>query len=256
MDGNGAISVGAPIGVQLMTRHDVFDSFVSGFAAVSIGTVVLSMLGTVTAIFIPPVAPPGGARMPFMHVAGRVAPFGAGLALATIGFGAIGAFAVLDFQEKGWVGSEFVLTGFGAAYVFTRIVFGGWPDHFGGARVAAWSLLVECVGQVIMWLAPEPTIAFAGAILTGVGFALVFPSFGIEAVKRIPPANRGAALGPYVAFFDVGFGLAGPITGIFASVFGYPSVFAAGALGAAAAILVARRPPGEYRRHQAHGVEI
>jgi hypothetical protein len=49
--------------------------------------------------------------------------------------------------------------------------------------------------------------------------------------------------GPMWPFFDIGFGLAGPITGIAASVFGYPSVFAAGALGAAAAILVARRQP-------------
>ena len=117
--------------------------------------------------------------------------------------------------------------------MFTRLVFGGWPDRFGGARVAAWSLLVECLGQLMLWLAPQPAIAFAGTILTGIGYALVFPSFGIEAMKRVPPASRGAALGAYAAFFDLGFGLAGPTTGLLAGAFGYPSVFAAGALGAA-----------------------
>jgi MFS family permease len=130
------------------------------------------------------------------------------------------------------------LTAFGVAYVFTRMIFGGWPDRFGGARVAAWSLLVECAGQLILWLAQTPAMAVVGAILTGDGFSLVFPSLGIEAVKHVPPASRGAALGAYVAFFDIGFGLAGPITGIIAGALGYPSVFAA---SAALALLAARR---------------
>ena len=85
----------------------------------------------------------------------------------------------------------------------------------------------------MLWLAPQPAVAFAGTILSGIGYALVFPSFGIEAMKQVPPASRGAALGAYAAFFDIGFGLAGPTTGLLAGAFGYPSVFAAGAFGAA-----------------------
>jgi MFS family permease len=232
-----AIAFGSPIGVRLMAHQGAAE----GFAAVAVGIVVCSMLATAIAAFIKNVARHEGDRLPFKSVIGRVAPFGTGLALATVAFGAIGTFAALDFQSKGWSGAGFALTGFGVAYVFTRIVFGGWPDRFGGARVATWSLLIECAGQVMLWLAPAPAIALLGAILTGAGFSLVFPSFGIEAVKRVPPASRGAALGAYVAFFDIGFGLAGPITGIIAGALGYPSVFAAGAVGAAAALLASRR---------------
>jgi len=231
-----AIAFGSPIGVQLMTRQGA----PGGFAAVAAGTIVCSMLATGIAAFMPPVVPHGGERLLFMSVVGRVAPFGAGLALATVAFSAIGTFAALDFQSQGWTGAGFALTGFGAAYIFTRLVFGGWPDRFGGVRVAAWSLLVECAGQVMLYLAAVPVMAFAGAILTGIGFSLVFPSFGIEAVRRVPPASRGAALGAYVAFFDIGFGLAGPITGVVAGALGYPSVFAAGALGTLIAMLAAR----------------
>jgi len=238
-----AIAAGAPIGVELMRPQGT----VAGFAAVSLGMIVFSIVATIGGGVIAPVAPHAGERLPFMKVVGQVAPAGAGLALATIAFGALGAFAALDFQHQGWPGAGFALTGFGVAYVSTRLGFGGWPDRFGGARVAAWSLIVECVGQVMLWLASQPEVAFAGTILTGVGYALVFPSFGIEAVKRVPPASRGAALGAYVAFFDVGFGLAGPTTGFIAGTFGYPSVFAVGALGAAAAILVASRWRGGAR---------
>jgi MFS family permease len=234
-----AIAFGSPVGVRLMAHQGA----AGGFAAVAAGIIVCSLLATAIAAFTRNVARHEGERLPFTSVIGRVAPFGAGLALATIAFGAIGTFAALDFQSKGWSGAGFALTGFGGAYIFTRMIFGGWPDRFGGARVAAWSLLIECAGQVMLWLAPLPAMAFVGAILTGVGFSLVFPSFGIEAVKHVPPASRGAALGAYVAFFDIGFGLAGPITGIIAGALGYPSVFAAGAVGAALALLASLRAP-------------
>jgi MFS family permease len=232
-----AIAVGAPIGIQLMTLQGAL----GGFAAVALGTIVFSMLAGALAIFVAPMPPHGGKRLSFLSVVGLIAPAGAGLALATVGFAALGAFAALDFQHQGWSGAGLALTGFGLAYIVTRMIFGNWPDRFGGARVASWSLAIECVGQVLLWLAPGPAVAFAGAILTGIGFSLVFPSFGIEAVKRVPPASRGSALGAYAACFDVGFGLGGPVTGIIAGAFGYPSVFAAGALGTIAALLAARR---------------
>jgi predicted MFS family arabinose efflux permease len=231
-----AIGFGAPIGVRLMDYQGV----AGGFAAVAAGIVVCSVLATAIAAFAKNGERHHGERLPFRRVVGRVAPFGAGLALATIAFGAIGAFAALDFQSKGWNGAGLALAAFGAAYVFTRMVFGGWPDRFGGARVAGWSLAIECAGQLVLWLAPAPEVAIVGAILTGAGFSLVFPSLGIEAVRHVTPASRGAALGAYVAFFDIGFGVSGPITGAIAGTLGYPWVFAAGAVCAAAALLASR----------------
>jgi predicted MFS family arabinose efflux permease len=236
-----AVAAGAPIGISLMKYHGA----VSGFAAASVAMIVFSLLTLPATAYVAPVAPQGGERLAFLKVVGRVLPSGTGLALATVGFGAIGAFAALDFQNRGWPGAAFVLAAFGVAYIATRLAFGGWPDRFGGARVAAWSLLVEACGLAMMWLAPMPAFAFAGAVLAGIGNALVFPSFGVEAVKRVPPASRGAALGAYVAFFDVGFGLGGPINGYFAGALGYPSVFAFAALGAAIAIVATR----QTRRH-------
>jgi predicted MFS family arabinose efflux permease len=232
-----AIAAGAPLGITLMKYQGAF----GGFAAASMAMIVFSLLTVPAAAYVVPVAPQGGERLAFLRVVGRILPAGMGLALATLGFGAIGAFAALDFQNRGWPGAGFVLATFGVAYIATRLAFGGWPDRFGGARVAAWSLLVEACGLAMLWLAPMPAVAFAGAVLTGVGNALVFPSFGVEAVKRVPPASRGAALGAYVAFFDVGFGLGGPINGYFAGALGYPSVFAVSALGAAIAIVATRR---------------
>jgi MFS family permease len=227
-----AIAAAAPIGLRLIS---------GGFGPVALVAAALAIPAAGLAIVLAPVAPAGGERLPFFEVARRIAPFGSGLALATIGFGAIAAFAAIDFQSKGWNGASLALGNFGVAYVVTRLLFGHWPDHFGGARVATWSLAIECVGQTLLWLAPSPPVAIAGAALTGAGFSLVFPSFGIQAVRQVPPASRGSALGAYVAFFDIGVGASGPLTGWIAGTFGYSSVFVAGTLAAASAICIARR---------------
>jgi MFS family permease len=230
----GAVAIGAPLGIWLMTglTH-------GGPAVVALAAIACALLATLTGVLIAPLAPHRGERLPFLAVAGRIAPFGAGLTLATLGFGAIAAFAALDFQTKGWSGAGFALGGFGTAYILTRVVLGHLPDRFGGARVAFYSLIIEACGQTLLWLAPAPAVAFIGAIMTGAGFSLVFPSFGIEAVKQVPPANRGSALGAYAAFFDLGFALAGPVTGLIAGALGYPPVFAAGAVCAIVAVLPA-----------------
>lgn len=231
-----AIAVSAPIGLQLMTNA----YFINGFADLALGTLFFAILATMLGAIVHGIAPHGGERLPFFRVAWRIAPFGAGLALATIGFGALAGFAALDFQAKGWPGAGFALACFGIAYIATRLIFGGWPDRFGGARVAAGSLVVECAGLLMLWLAPGPALALTGAILTGIGFALVFPSFGIEAVKRAPPASRGAAVGAYAAFFDIGIASGGPFAGLIAGTFGYPATFAASALGTILALAACR----------------
>src|SRR5262249_23519328 len=96
-----AIAFGSPIRLRLMAPEGPG----GGFAAVAAGIIVCSVLATAIAIFIKDVARHEGERLPFTSVIGRVAPFGAGLALATIAFGAIGTFAALDFQSKGWSGA-------------------------------------------------------------------------------------------------------------------------------------------------------
>src|SRR5437870_5351043 len=47
-----------------------------------------------------------------------------------------------------------------------------------------------------------------GAALTGFGYSLVYPGFGVKAVRRVPPQSRGLAMGAYTVFLDVGLGSA------------------------------------------------
>ena len=120
-----------------------------------------------------------------------------------------------------------------------RVLLGHLPDRIGGYRVARWSLALEAVGQLMLWAAPNEAVALAGSLVTGLGCALVFPALGVEALKNVLPANRGSAMGAFVAFLDIAYGVSGAAAGIIAGQFGYAAVYLLGTgcalLGAAMA---------------------
>jgi MFS family permease len=227
----GALALGAPLGSALDARV--------GFVGMSVVAALAPLLGLGAAFVVRPVKPVGGARLPFHRVAKMIGLPGAGLALCALGFGAIAAFATLFFDEHAWPHSALAMTAFGAAFVLARLLFGGLPDRFGGARIAAASAAVATLGQLGLWFASSGTMAVAAAALTGLGFSLAFPSFGVEAIRRVPPQNRGVALGAYTACFDLTMGVGVPLLGMVVGTFGYSAAFAVGAVTGLASLMIA-----------------
>jgi MFS family permease len=163
------------------------------------------------------------------------------LALSSVGFGAITTFIVLLFAQHRWGQAWLALTVLSVAFAAGRIVFGHLPDRVGGARVALVCVIIEATGQALIWLAPSSAPAFAGAALTGLGYSLVYPGFGVEAVRRAPPESRGLAMGAYTACLDLALGLASPALGLIASGAGLGAVFLASTLVVLCAAAVAMR---------------
>lgn len=227
----GALAAGSPLGSAIAAHV--------GFVGMSMAAALAPLVGIAAALRARPVAPVGGKRLPFYLVARLIWLPGAGLSLCALGFGAIAAFATLYFKGQAWPHAALAMSAFGAAYVLARLLFGGLPDRLGGARVAAASAVVAMAGQAGMWLASSASMAVAAAALTGLGFSLAFPSFGIEAIGRVPPQNRGVALGAYAACFDATMGIGVPVLGVIVGAFGYSAAFAVGALTAGASLLIA-----------------
>jgi MFS family permease len=178
-------------------------------------------------------------KLPFYKAVNLVWKSGTGLAFASIGFGGIASFISLYFIQRSWDGASLAITAFGAGYVVMRIFFAHYPDKFGGAKVAMVSLLIEIAGQLLIWGAPSALAGIVGAGLTGIGMSLVFPSFGIIAVKKVAAANRGMAMAAYNAFFDLGMGLTAPIAGLVAGAGNYSNIYILGALAAAVSAVMA-----------------
>jgi len=121
----------------------------------------------------------------------------------------------------------------------TRLLGGDLPDRIGPVRCAAAAAGVSAIGLTLIALADSLAVALAGAVGMGIAFALIYPSLSLVVVNSVPDARRGAALGTFTAFFDIGFAVGGPLTGLAASLGGYSAAFWLGAAFAIAAIVVA-----------------
>jgi MFS family permease len=226
-----AFAIGAPLGSFLYDRF--------GFASIGVATALFPLAGLALVARLQGIVPPVRPRPSFMKVIGAVSLPGAGLALASLGFGAITTFVALLFAQKGWGGGWLAFSGFSGAFVIARLFFGHVPDTFGGARVALVCLVLEASGQTMMWLAPSTLVAIAGATLTGFGYSLVYPGFGVEAVRAVGRGNGGLAMGAFTAFLDLALGIAGPILGWVGGSAGIPSIFLVSAVSVLSASAVA-----------------
>lgn len=225
-----AFGLGAPIGLVIYRML--------GFAGVGVLTVALPLLALVIVWLLPAVPAPGGDRAPFYKVISLIWRPGTILMLATVPFAAMAAFLPLDYAAHGWAQAGLAMTAFGIVYIVVRLVGSHWPDTHGAVLIVGISLAIETVGQVLLWLAPQPWIAIAGAALTGAGFSLVFPAMGVIATRQVSASQRGRAVGNFVAFFDIAIGLTGPIVGLLTGAFGYDVAFLIGAIATIGAALL------------------
>ena len=245
-----AFALGAPAGAALYARY--------GFAAIAFATTLLPVAT------LPLVAPLARVLSTARDEAGLLPVMaavwipGVASALSSIGFGAITAFSALLFAARGWAAWP-AFTAFAAAFILTRLALGHLADRLGGAKVALVCAIVEAAGLALIWLSSWSALALAGAALTGSGYSLVYPGFGVEAVRSAPAQSRGLAMGAYTAFLDVALGLGTPALGLLAEVAGLGTVFAAsllaalGAAGIAAAMLHAARAQPPVMPSRFHG---
>ncbi|ROM70315.1 arabinose transporter [Pseudomonas brassicacearum] len=221
----GAFALGAPAGV--------FMNALWGFMGIAVATVFIPLLALVVVAKVRVIAPTATRRTPFYKVLGSVWAPGMGLAFCSVGFGVVTAFIALLFASKGWGNSSLAFTAFGLAFIGARLLFGHLPDKLGGAQVALVCVVIEAVGLLLIWEADTALIAYLGTALTGFGYSLAFPGFGVEAVKRVPAQTRGLAMGAYVAFLDISLGITSPLAGVLASAWGIEAVYLGGAVAVA-----------------------
>lgn len=229
----GAYALGAPLGVAVNNQW--------GFAGIAAAVAAISFLALAVVVNVHAIALTATKRTPFYTVLGAVLWPGMGLALSSVGFGLITAFIALLFAAKQWGNSSLVFTAFGLVFIGARIFFGHLPDKLGGAKVAMVSVAIEAVGLLFIWGAGSAPLAYIGAALTGFGYSLAYPGFGVEAVRRAPPQSRSLAMGAYVAFMDIALGLTTPMAGALAGAKGISSIYLAGTITVALALVIALR---------------
>ncbi|HEX8082791.1 MAG TPA: MFS transporter [Solirubrobacteraceae bacterium] len=233
----GGLSFGPLIGEGLfhLGRYDL----VWAFAAASplVGALIARLVPDRRAPFTP------DERQPLVPLP-AIRP-GIALLLAQIGYAALAGFIVLHLDDIGVGHGAAVFTAFAITVVGARLLLSWVPDRAGPRASVALAAAAQATGLALIAVAGSLAVAVAGALVMGTGFSLSFPSLALLVVEEVDERTRGAAMGAFTAFFDVGVGIGGPLAGVVSSLGGYPAAFAVGAVCAAAGGVVAvlSRPP-------------
>lgn len=127
-------------------------------------------------------------------------------------------FVVLMLDDRGVGSGATVFTVFAGSVVLSRLLLATLPDRIGPRLSAFGAGLAQACGCVLVGAAQTLPMALLGALVMGMGMSLLFPSLALLVTRRVDDARRGAALGAFTAFFDVGVGLGAPFAGIVASL--------------------------------------
>jgi MFS family permease len=214
-----------------------------GFDAVWAFSAISPLLGALVALGVADRRPvserrEGGRLLP----AAALRPGGA-LFLANVGYAALAGFIVLHLAELGVGHGAAVFTTFAAAVVFARLALAWLPDRVGPRTTAVAAALGQAAGLAVIASAGGLAMAVAGALVMGAGFSLLFPSLALLVVERVDESERGAAMGAFTSFFDLGVGVGAPLAGAVSALAGYPAAFAVAALCAALSALLAASVP-------------
>lgn len=218
----GGFATGPALG-EFLVGHSGFRAAwgVAGGAALAAAALTRFVPETLAAR---PAATPGPTRRArFLHPAA----FGPGFVVmnAAVGYVAISTFSPLYARHIGMDSSGPLYAVFALTVLAVRLFAGRLADRYGRTTVALPALLVGAGAFCLLALQPRPALAFAGVAAFGSAFALVFPALMALTVDRVSEPERGAALGSFTAFFDIGSSGGSYALGALADQWGFGAAF-------------------------------
>ena len=213
----GGLAVGPLLGTLV---HNA-----AGYEEVWLLAALLPLAGALAGLVVGDPFEPLAHAEPHPLVAPEAVRPGIAVGLAAVGYATVAAFVVLLLEQRGIDQGAAVFAAFGGAIVLGRLALGDLPDRIGPAPVAVGATLAEAVGLLTIALAGSLPVALLGGIAMGTGFSLLNPSLMLVVVDQVSATARGAALGTFTAFFDLGVGVGAPLAGLAAALTGYEGAF-------------------------------
>ena len=156
------------------------------------------------------------------------------------------AAANMDLARIGTLVALYPAT-WGIGQLFT----GAWSDRVGRKWLIAWGMWVQALGIVAIAVGTDFVVFASGAMLLGVGTAMVYPTL-LAAISDVAhPAWRASAVGVYRFWRDLGYAVGALLAGITADLFGLSAaMWLVAAMTLGSGLIVAFRM-SETRMHSA-----
>lgn len=200
----GGLAIGPAVGEAVVRNNGYRWTWLVAGAAAALSLVVALCLPETRRTPAGPTPAPStaAARRRFLHAAA----LGPGLVIMTaaVGYTAITAFSALYARRIGMSSSGPLYTTFAVVVLAVRLFAGRLADRRGRIAVAMPGMGLCVLGMGLLALQPSPALAFVGVAGFGAGFSLLFPALMALTVDRVPESERGAAVGSFTAFFDIG----------------------------------------------------
>ena len=222
----GGLAIGPVIGEVLYSLGGFDAVWVFAAASPACGALVARLVPDRRALAVPHERPPLLPRAALKP--------GAALFLANVGYATLAGFVVLHVSP----GGAAVFTAFAVTVVLARLALARLPDRVGARTTATAAGIAQAIGLALVALAGGLPLAIAGALVMGAGFSLSFPALALLVVEEVDEEQRGAAMGGFSAFFDLGVGIGAPLAGAISAVAGYGAAFGVAAVFAAVGAIV------------------
>jgi MFS family permease len=136
-----------------------------------------------------------------------------------------------------------------AVWGLAQLVTGAWSDRVGRRRLIVGGMWIQAVGIVVTALGAS-FVAFAcGAVLLGLGTAMVYPTLLAAIGDVAHPSWRASAVGVYRLWRDMGYAVGAVLAGTVADAFGLTAAtLTIAALTFASGVIVAVRMRETLRR--------
>jgi len=107
-----------------------------------------------------------------------------------------------------------------AAWGMLQLFTGHLSDHWGRKRLIAAGMIVQAVGIWLTAQIPAYSVWIIGALLQGIGTAMVYPTL-LAAISDVShPERRATIMGVYRFWRDLGYAVGALLSGVIADLFG------------------------------------
>jgi MFS family permease len=170
------------------------------------------------------------------------------LLLLYIPYGTVVAFIPLVATTRGLGNPGLFYAVFAAAMLLVRAKAGEMSDRRGRAAVIVPGMIVTGLSFLVLGMTTGPLGVLTGGAVLGLGFGSAQPALMALTADRVPPAERGKAMGTFYTAWELGIASGAAGAGWLLNVTDFAALFLAGAaipLGGVCLALKAR--PGESR---------